>query len=218
MRRRLSSFARATSGVAALEFALILPMLIFMMLGSVELQRYMRTERQLSLAAESLAALVAQRQAGNLSDLAFEVNSMPHLFPPATETSANWASNIAYQITSVVFAPTVDGCTSGCTYKANVAWVWPDAETGAGLGSMKRRCGALTSAAVGEPPTGGALPGGIFGPGSVIVVDLLYEFTPLFGATLVSPISLSRQGYANPQYASPSLSAPTGSVLRCSGY
>lgn len=44
-RRRASAFARDASGVSAIEFALIAPILLLLMMASVEFQRYLRTSR-----------------------------------------------------------------------------------------------------------------------------------------------------------------------------
>ena len=218
MRTLSKRFALAQNGVAAIEFALLLPLLILMMLGSVELQRYMRIKRQLSLAAENIAAIVAQRQSSDLTKLNFDFDAAYHLFPPARE-AADWTKLIVHQITNVPFTPTVPGCTKNCTYTANVAWYWPSYDTGFGLGNMRRQCGTLNGAATGATATGANIPAAMFGPGSVVIVDLGYRFTPLFGSSLIAPIDLFRQGYANARFATPYINFPNqGLTVRCTGY
>ena len=186
MRTLSKRFALAQNGVAAIEFALLLPLLILMMLGSVELQRYMRIKRQLSLAAENIAAIVAQRQSSDLTKLNFDFDAAYHLFPPAREAAD---------------------------------WNWPSYDTGFGLGNMRRQCGTLNGAATGATATGANIPAAMFGPGSVVIVDLGYRFTPLFGSSLIAPIDLFRQGYANARFATPYINFPNqGLTVRCTGY
>lgn len=224
MRSFLKRFSRAQNGVAAIEFALLLPLLIVMMLGSVELQRYLRIERQLSLAAENIANIVAQRQSSDLTKLNFDFDSVYHLFPPGNEhPTLTWPSYIIHKITNVVFTPTIAGCTVNCTYTANAAWHWPSYNSAPfSPGVMARSCGPLTAAAPGAAPTGKTMPAAMFGPGSVVIVDIGYRFTPLFGSSLIPPITMFRQGYANARFATPYIKFPnqnwTGSTVRCAGY
>ena len=219
MRNLFAQFARAQRGVAAIEFALLLPLLVLMMLSSVELQRYLRIERQLSLAAENIANIVAQRQSSDVTKPNFDFDAIYHLFPPGNEhPTLTWSSYIVHKITNVVFTPTVSGCTANCTYTANAAWIWPSYDSAFSPGVMARSCGPLTAAASGASPTGKTIPAAMFGPGSVVIVDIGYRFTPLFGSNLVPSIDLFRQGYANARFASPYIQFPAGLTTRCAGY
>lgn len=217
-----TGFIRAQNGVAALEFALLLPLLLIMLLGSVELQRYMRMDRQLSLASENIAASIAQRQASDPRALHFEFDALPHLFPPSLDGPLPWYSMVVHQFTNIAFKPSVAGCTQNCTYTANVAWVWPYYDTAFGVGNLKRNCGTLSPEAPGASPSGATIPAAMFGPGSIVVVDLGYQYKPLFGSALLPPVNLFKQGYANARFASPSISFPkdnlNNAAVRCSGY
>jgi hypothetical protein len=212
-------FVRAQSGVAAIEFALLMPLLLVMLLGSFELQRYLRIERQLSLTANNMAALYAQRQEGNTDILNVEINVGLLLFQAsASEPGRNFWDVLVSQVSSIAFAPSVAGCTQDCTYVANLAWRAP-ANQGSVMGHMHRGCGRLTPAPDGAEPTGATLPAAIFGPGSLVVVDYKYEFKPLFGSSFVPSIVLFRQGYASPRYMSPFLKLPRGhNAVYCPGY
>jgi Flp pilus assembly protein TadG len=57
---RLRHFVRAKSGLAALEFALIAPMMVFLLFGSVELIDALGANRRAQNAASSLADVVAR--------------------------------------------------------------------------------------------------------------------------------------------------------------
>jgi Flp pilus assembly protein TadG len=57
---RLRHFIRAKSGLAALEFALLAPMMVFLLFGSVELIDALGANRRAQNAASSLADVVAR--------------------------------------------------------------------------------------------------------------------------------------------------------------
>lgn len=194
-------FARAQNGVAALEFALLLPLLLIMLLGSAELQRYMRIDRQLSLASENIAAALAQRQATDPLGFHFEFEMVRHLFPSSMDGPLPWYAMVAHQFTNVLFSPTITGCTQNCTYKADVHWRWPYWNTAFGLAHMKRHCGQLIPTPPGHGPSGGTIPEALFGPGSVVIVDLGFQYKPLFGSSLIPPMNIYKQGYASPRFA-----------------
>lgn len=201
-------FLKSQKGVAAIEFALLMPLLLVLMLGSFELQRYLRIERRLSLTAQNIAAIVAQREMVRDSDINLDFDSAIHTFPAASEEPPTiWHHVLVHQISSVVFAPTTTSCTTNCTYTAHLTWNWPYYTRSFGLGNLRRACGALTPAPQGAAATGSTLPAALFGPGSLIVVDLRYRFRPLFGSTFIPEIILSRQGYANARFATPYIKA-----------
>lgn len=60
IRRRLRRFARAKKGLAALEFAIIAPMMIFLLFGSVDLIDVLGADKRAQNAAASLADVVAR--------------------------------------------------------------------------------------------------------------------------------------------------------------
>lgn len=63
--RRMAGFRREKRGVAAVEFALIAPVMIALWLGSIELSQGVSIDRKVSLASSALADLVTQQ--GNIT-------------------------------------------------------------------------------------------------------------------------------------------------------
>ncbi len=59
-RRRFRRFGRAKQGVAAIEFAILAPMMVFLLFGSVDLLDLLDTNRRVENAAASLADVVAR--------------------------------------------------------------------------------------------------------------------------------------------------------------
>jgi Flp pilus assembly pilin Flp len=217
--RILLSRLRDDSGVSAIEFALIAPILILLMMASVELQRYLRIDRQLANSAENVASLIAQRP-GPLTgwNISEDFDSTFQTFPEAAIRAAPgpWFNAMGYMITHAAFSTTVAGCTANCAYKANVAWLWG---RGTGAPGMTRRCGELTAAPAGAAPSGSTLPATMFGPGSIIIVDLSFDFVPVFGASFISPIQMFKQAYAFPRFSSTWLNASQATLTTtCPGY
>ena len=60
MRRWLCAFRRDQRGVSAVEFAMLLPLMLTLYLGGVEISQAVTVDRKVSLAARAVADLVAQ--------------------------------------------------------------------------------------------------------------------------------------------------------------
>lgn len=60
LRRRLLALARNQRGVAAVEFAMLLPLMITLYIGAVEISQMVSIDRKVSLTARAVADLVAQ--------------------------------------------------------------------------------------------------------------------------------------------------------------
>lgn len=58
--RRLSEFARDKRGVSAVEFAMLLPLMVTLYLGGVEVSQGISIDRKVTLTARTVADLVAQ--------------------------------------------------------------------------------------------------------------------------------------------------------------
>jgi Flp pilus assembly protein TadG len=61
MLRRLAHFLRHRDGTAAIEFALILPIMIILFLGAFEVTRVVAADMRLANAAQSVADMIAQQ-------------------------------------------------------------------------------------------------------------------------------------------------------------
>ncbi|AXS38894.1 TadE/TadG family type IV pilus assembly protein [Breoghania sp. L-A4] len=67
---RISGLYRCQRGIAAVEFALILPILLVLLMGTVELTRALTYDRKVTQVASTVADLVAQATTVSTSDLA----------------------------------------------------------------------------------------------------------------------------------------------------
>jgi hypothetical protein len=96
-------------------------------------------------------------------------------------------------ISSVSFTPTVAGCTTKCTYTPSIVW---------SLGTnVTRSCKVPpVSTSDNSNPSMTTLPADVFTANSLIVVDLVYPFVPLFGTKYIPPIAIKRSAYLQPRY------------------
>lgn len=68
-RRSLQRFAANDSGVSAVEFALLLPLMITLYLGSVEITQAVSADRKVTLVAHTVADLTAQASTVSTADM-----------------------------------------------------------------------------------------------------------------------------------------------------
>lgn len=78
----ISWFARCTSGVAAVEFALIAPMMFMLFVGSVEFSQAITVDRRVTQVASSTADLVARERTITTSDADGIMDIVDHLMAP----------------------------------------------------------------------------------------------------------------------------------------
>ena len=198
--RRLRAFAAARSGIAAVEAAMIMPVLFLFMLGGTELARYIDTARQLTNLANSMATLVAERTTGfNFLDAVFTYNSAMVTFPQVLKDSNQkgiaWNLDIAITVSSILFTPTVPGCSTGCTYKAKVAW-----SINMPIAQARSCTTAPVSVADTAPPSITTLPQDVYNAGSLIVADVVYTYVPRFASRFIPSLTIRRSVYMQPRY------------------
>jgi hypothetical protein len=212
-------FWRARHAISAVEFALVLPLVVLLMLGSVETARLMIFMRRVTQVSNTIVELLAQTQAVNPNsadtvpwsvtyiDLHFAIDStmviFPQIFGDAALKGTTWKNDISISMASVCFSSSASTCkptcTSNCTY-ANVVW---------NSGPNKRACGTpLTAAPDTSAPSPATLPMDVFGPGSLVVVDTVFNYTPIFGSGIFGTIPLKTSAYLAPRDLQPASNAP----------
>jgi len=108
VRMRLRGFAADQRGVSAIEFAILLPLMLTLYLGGVEISQAVSADRQNSLVAYTSANLVAQASditSANMTDVFNAASAVAFPFP---------SSNLAVTVTSV--------CVDSTGKIATVAW------------------------------------------------------------------------------------------------
>ena len=163
-------------GVAAVEFALILPLMLTLYIGTAEISNTLMASRKETLVARTLSDLVAQQQSGvTITDA-----DLDSIFSAATAIMAPFDGSILKMtLTSVEFVANA-GAASGTGFDAKPRW------TAIRNSGAKRPCSILTKSANTASPSAGTMPQGIYQAGSVIVADTSYTYVPAFGGTFMN--------------------------------
>jgi Flp pilus assembly protein TadG len=194
--RRIARVALDRRGVAALEFALRAPALIVIMLSLYDVTSAVISWWQLSAAAGAIARIATNLAATNTNtniltiEKATTASTAVFALMPTLATTPG--SRYGVVISSVVMTPTTPGCTSGCTYVANTAWSL------ALQGSPSTRpCGTLSLVPDGQPASSTTLPADAFTPSPLVVVDVIYDFAPLFTNLFGAGLRFMESAYTN---------------------
>ena len=231
LRAIISAFFASARGVAAVEFAIIFPILMALTGGVYEVSRAVNASRHLTNTANSISNILATNGTGVVSytDLHYAYDSAMLTFPEVLADAASkgmlWSNDITLSMAGISFAPLIPLCTSGCTYIASVNWT-----SAAG----QRVCGSLlTATSDTSQPSPSTLPtdlftpvpsssGGNSPPPFIVVVDITYSWRPLLFAGVVSPITFKRSAYINPRYTTKisysTISGDDGFGQKCLGF
>jgi Flp pilus assembly protein TadG len=159
----------AEGGAALIEFTLIFPILISLLLGLVEFSQAFAVSRKLSDAAATVSDLVAQMPEVTEADLVDIANVADTLLAPYS------AAELGLVITSV---------EADDSNNTTVGWRW---SRGTGAGAH----GANTALTV---PGGLTDPGT-----SIILAETTYQFRPTIGLFLTGVITLNGKAYFRPR-------------------
>ena len=188
------SLLRARRGLAGVEFAILLPLLLTILCGVVDLSRAIIMARRLTVAADSVATIASTMavQTAHLNALtgpqAWQATTAPFAMFPGW-LSGPKPGDFAITLSSATFA------SAGSGYVANIAW---SVANPAGQVRL-RACGPLAAAADDAPSSLGALPVDAFGPSSILVADVSGVFQPVFTAVFLGPFTLQRSAYVSPR-------------------
>jgi Flp pilus assembly protein TadG len=204
-RRNGRSFGLSKSGVAAVEFALILPVLIALYLGVSEVGQALLASRKVTLVARSLADLLAQQPnntsltPGQLDDI---FNGGKVIMSPFPDV------DLRMTLTSVEIVPKKNTAPG---FDAKPRW------TAVRNGSTPRPCAILTASSDTAKASPASFPAGLHQGTSVIVADVSYDYrAPYFPGKF---IATSRTAYEQPRVQT-AIAAPIGAtgVTTCPVY
>jgi hypothetical protein len=185
------------------------------MLAGLQITLYVNATRKVENVATSIGQMISEASPPsntttiatvNAADIHFSYDSTLVLFPyimnDATQKNIPWWQDINIDYASINFNPIAGAsCSSydqSACYTANVVW------TSAGTaGTNYRHCGS-TQTAVDDtvPPSSTTLPRSVFGPGSIIAIDVVFNFVPRFGPRFLPSIRIARSVFLQPRYAS----------------
>ncbi len=228
-RRRPTGLLGARRGVAAIEFALIAPVLVTMLAGIYDIGNGYIATLRVSMCAQAIDQIATAEAAGsttantlNLSQVTAAASAAYAYLPGLTSGSPPIFGVV---ISSVAMTPTISGCTSGCTYTAHVAWSGSYQGTSGTLRPCDtvRGTSVITQSTDTATPSATTLPSDVYSAASVLVVDVTYRYTPLFFSFIGSSITIRQSAYFAPRTGLQNawiqyVYTASDSTTLCSGY
>ena len=175
---RLRRLALVEDGVAAVEFALILPIMLLVYIGSVEASLAITMDRKVQSVAGALGDLVAR------SDTTISADTLEDYFKAAGGIMTPYPTDELKQVVTQVLVS--DDGTS-----ATVVWSREYVDGDVAVG---------TDHAVGDSYTLPQAMRTIAQGGYVIVAEGSYEHTPISGFVFNQPINLYRENFLLPRF------------------
>jgi Flp pilus assembly protein TadG len=161
---KLAKFSADHSGIAAVEFGLIVPVLLIMMLGAIELSRAVVMARRFNTATQMASDLIAREQQMDNAGLQGVANAVTTLWTPYDQTT------LQMQVLQVRRAS--DQATKKTPGSIYVDWqyvMFP---------------GAVPNKKNDNDPYVLSNPSMLSNGGSTLIVNATYTFTSLFGAAV----------------------------------
>jgi Flp pilus assembly protein TadG len=173
MLRRIGRFRKSKSGVAAVEFALVAPVMVTLLLGTVELCNALSCHQKVTMLASTGADLVAQATSVSATDMSNVFSAVDAIIYPFA--TAN---------TKIVISSVVSDGNGGGT----VDW------------SKQQNATALTTGSSVTLPNG-LMPKDQCGANacSVIFVQVTYEYSSPFGKFFLGTVPMTDSFYARPR-------------------
>lgn len=170
---------RDESGIAAVEFAFILPLLLLLYVGTNTLMQAISAARGVTVLARTLSDLVSQQPPNvNLTDAVTQ-----DMFNASTTVLAPFSTaSLQMTLSNIEFVANASA-SSGTGYDAKTRW------TVSFSNGTLRPCATaagtttpvLTPVANGTKPSSTTMPLGLYGAGFIIVADVSYTYQPTIG-------------------------------------
>lgn len=201
MRTSLANFRKRTEGVAAVEFALIAPIMVVLLMGSIEISQAVTVDRRVTQVSTTTGDLVARADkdisASEITDI-MKVGSW--LMKPYNETSLKVTISIV---------------TSSITDASDRKTKWKCEFDGANPNTVDCTC----------PNVAATIPDGLVGKGdSVVMAEVNYGYAPFLGfkqflsktkTETSGKFNLSETVYLKPRAACPQLTKTDATKCGC---
>jgi Flp pilus assembly protein TadG len=169
----IERLARDERGVSAVEFAMLLPMMLAAYFGTVEISQGVTIDRKVTLVARTIADLVSQSQTITNAD-------MTNIIAAGTAVAAPFSSSILKVTVSSVM---IDA-------NSNAKVVWSDATSNATARPVNQVVTSIVPQALRTANT------------TLIWSEVQYGYTPTIGWVISGTINLADQMYMRPRFVS----------------
>ena len=177
-RRLLARFVKDKRGVAAVEFVFIVPLMLTMTFGTIEVSSGVAIDRKVTLVARTLSDLVSQGTKVSSTDIQnfFKMGS---------------AIMTPYPVTTATMTQKVSAITIDASRVARIAWSYSGNVNGS---SVTVSAGYPKNTVITTIP-----PGLVVANTQLIWSEVTYTYTPIVGYVLRSTVPLSDQCYTRPR-------------------
>ena len=189
------------SGAAAVEFALIFPILSAILGGIIEINHAVTASRKLALVAYSIGDMIAQNSTTTLSATDYKnfwyttILNFPQLLQDTTATGATyWTSQISIDVSYI----NINSCTVGSCASPTAVRAWNIQSDASGLIGTLSPCHYNSYTAVANSGAQ-SLPTSAYTPNPVIRVTVVYQYTPYLFASIFSSTLMQRSTYFTPR-------------------
>ena len=193
----VASFFRDCRGIAAVEFAVIVPVMLVLLFATVEFASGLAIDRKVSLVARTIANLTSQGTTASVADLTNYIGAANLVMVPYVQPT--------YPAPSMTISEVYINPTTGV---ANVQWSW--GSTPRGLQSVYA---ALPPSMIATDPTTHAILQNQY----IIVSEVNTVYTPTLGffGVMNAAITLSDVAYALPRQSTCVFYPSTPSPANC---
>jgi len=179
----LRNFSKSRNGAAAVEFALLLPIMITLFFGVVETTLALLCRADVSVMASTAADLISQESAASNTDLSNVYSAAGTILYPYYNPGVAGSAKPTIRITSVIYDTVSQSTTSG-----KIAWTCT--QTGSGTLSPSTRN-------VNDTVT---LPQALITTnGSVIIAEVAYNYASPTTKVITGPINMANNFYLKPR-------------------
>ncbi|WP_293854568.1 TadE/TadG family type IV pilus assembly protein [uncultured Alsobacter sp.] len=175
----LRRFRRGEEGVAAVEFALLLPVMLTLYMGSIELTQALTADRRIVLLARTLGDLTTQSSTLTAADMTGIVAAASSVMAPMSTSPAK------IRITSVAISSS-GSADPKVPNKASVCWSYQNNWTAYTRGTV------LDTS---QLPEGLRTDTGT----SVVIAEVQYPYKPVIGYVFTGSFNLSERLYMRPR-------------------
>ena len=166
-------------GVAATEFAIVVPFMLVLYVGGVELGNGLATNVKVSATAHSVADMISQNTQVTSSQMAGILQASTAIMAPYAVTDTNGNSLITI---------TVSGVSTDSNGKATVQW---STSTNSSAARPVGQQMSLSSYTAGSSASNANI--------SLILSEVSYNYTTNLGYTITGPVTLSDSYYLFPR-------------------
>lgn len=168
-------FGRDAGGAVVVEFAVVVPVMLLMILATFEISKFVQTNNQVVQTAAMTGQMISQLPGrATVSEVQRIWSAAPLIAPEAQrmadrQGAQSWSEVFDVTITSIVFQKSEAACEADCAYEANVAW---------SVGQTPMACEEVALVGEDDEPAETAVPEALVREGSALLIQTSLPYQP----------------------------------------